>query len=580
MATRAATRPDPGQFLMYRVLPLLVVITVATAGARYLASARGWISDEAGVLIMALFSICVFGALSVWSARKLRVATTAVRTLEREDIYHRVANAYPTGALLVFDHDLRFVVAEGSNLAEVGLDRDTLRGQTIFEAFAPETIATIEPHYRSALAGETSSWELEFNDHTFHATTAPVRDDDGRIEGGMVVTHLLTAQKKLEEQLIQSQKMDAIGQLAGGVAHDFNNLLTAIRGYSELLRASVDDEEQRLWAAEVVKASEHAASLTQQLVSFSRKQVLQPRSLDLNEVITETKALLARVITERVKVETVLDPDLEHVLFDPGYLNQVLVNLAVNARDAMPDGGRLLIETANISLDEHFAREHLDVEAGDYVMVTVSDNGHGMTKETLAHVFEPFFTTKREGHGTGLGLSTVYGIIRQSGGHVSVYSEPGQGTVFRLYFPPARSEDVAAPAVAPTPRLTHDLRILVVDDDEGVRRIIEIMLAQHGHEAILARDLTEALEACEREEFDLLITDLVVPGGDGVEIAKRLAERHPHLCVLYTSGYTTETIQESLPHQATFLPKPFTMHQLIDVVHRMFEDSARIAARR
>jgi two-component system cell cycle sensor histidine kinase/response regulator CckA len=562
--------------LTARVLPAIIVVAIATGLIRWFATQRGWIEEWVGIAVTSVLCIGGFTAITLWSARKLRLATNILRKAERDDIYRRVAHSYPGSGVFVFDHDLRFILADGSTGDDGGLDLRTLKGQTIWEALPPDVVALIEPSYRAALVGETSSYEMEFNDQVLHVTVAPMRDDSGEVEAGVVLTQRITSQKRLEEQLVQSQKMDALGQLAGGVAHDFNNLLTAIRGYSDLLQRSLHEEEQRGWANEVVKASEHAASLTKQLVTLSRKQVLQPRSLDLNELITETKTLLTRVITERVTVETVLDPTLRPVMFDPGYLNQVLVNLAVNARDAMPAGGRLLIETANVVLDEHFAREHLDVEPGDYVMVTVSDNGHGMSKETLAHLFEPFFTTKPEGQGTGLGLSTVYGIIKQSGGYISVYSEPEQGTVFRLYFPPARAAAVAATLVAPTARPAKDVRILVIDDDASVRRIVGVMLAQHGHDAVLVANLSEALEACEENVFDLLITDLVVPGSDGVEIAHRLQELQPELSVLYTSGYTTETIQGGLrlPPQASFLPKPFTMQELIDTVHGLFVRAA------
>lgn len=569
MATNGDVRRDPGRLLTTRVLPALIAIAIATGWTRWFATKHGWIDEWVGIAVTTVLCIGSFIGISFWTARKLRIAANDVRQAERNDIYRRVANSYPGSAVYVFDNDLRFVLADGS-VGTSDFDLGALKGKTIWEALDPDVVAAIEPSYRAALAGETSSFELEVNKQVFNVIIAPLRDDAGEVEAGVVLTQQITSQKRLEEQLVQSQKMEAIGQLAGGVAHDFNNLLTAMRGYSALLQNSHLEDEQRGWANELVKASEYAASLTKQLVTLSRKQVLQPRSLDLNEVIRETNTLLARVITERVTVETVLDPMLRPVMFDPGYLNQVLVNLAVNARDAMPGGGRLLIETANVMVDDHFASEHLDLEPGDYVMVTVSDNGNGMSKETLAHIFEPFFTTKGEGKGTGLGLSTVYGIIKQSGGHISVYSELGEGTVFRLYFPPAREAAVAAKSAAPPTRPAKGVRVLVVDDDDSVRRIVGVMLTQHGHEAVLVANLNEALEACEGRAFDLVITDLVVPRSDGVEIASRLQELQPELSVLYTSGYTPETIQESLPQHADFLPKPFTVHELIETVNGLF----------
>jgi signal transduction histidine kinase len=385
----------------------------------------------------------------------------------------------------------------------------------------------------------------------------------------------LRALRDSEAQLHQAQKMEAIGLLAGGVAHDFNNLLLAIRGYGELVKSTPDDERVDEWLNEILKASDQAAALTRQLLAFGRKQVRQPRHLDLNDVIAETHAMLERLLAERVEIVSALDSDLGTVRADPGQLNQVLVNLAVNARDAMPEGGRLTIETKNVVLDEAYAREHLGAEPGRYAMLAVSDTGVGMDKETCARIFEPFYTTKPEGHGTGLGLSTVYGIVTQSDGYISVYSEPGWGTVFRVYLPLV---DAAADPDEEEPVAVHGHRvggrILVVDDDPGVRGVIATMLHEHGYEAEVVADADEAFSLCESAHFDLLLTDMVTPAFDGRQIAEGAVARQPRMSVLYMSGYMPRTLQHSLPANANFLPKPFTTLQLVAAVDEAIERSA------
>jgi signal transduction histidine kinase len=369
---------------------------------------------------------------------------------------------------------------------------------------------------------------------------------------------------QLEEQLRQAQKMEAIGRLAGGVAHDFNNLLTAINGYSEVLLVEMaPDNPLRPYVQEIVKAGERATRLTQQLLVFSRKHPATPEVLDPNAVIADAAGLLRRLIGEDVVLHTRLAPDAGSVRADPGQVHQVLMNLAVNARDAMPRGGRLTIETANVDLDAPMPRTFGDVPPGAYVMLAVSDTGSGMDAATQAHIFEPFFTTKEPGKGTGLGLSTVYGIVQQSGGHIWVYSEPGRGSVFKIYLPrvAAASASRAAPA-APATASGGTETILLVEDDEQVCALMLSALQNAGYTVLEARDGVEALLAIGRHggALDLLVTDVVLPGMSGPDIAGHVAGLRPDAAVLYVSGYADHAAVEhgELPEDAALLQKPFT----------------------
>jgi len=384
-------------------------------------------------------------------------------------------------------------------------------------------------------------------------------------------TDALDALRQSQEQLLQAQKLEAVGLLAGGVAHDFNNLLTVIGGYSNLLlRAAAEDDPGRHKIQEIVNASDRAASLTRQLLAFSRKQVLQPKVLNLNSVVPNMKRMLQRLIGEDIELRTVLQADLGNVKADPGQMEQIMMNLVVNARDAMPAGGKLTIETANVSLDETYARHHVSVVPGPYVMLAVSDSGVGMEEETKEHIFEPFFTTKALGKGTGLGLSTVYGIVKQSGGNIWVYSEIGKGTTFKIYLPRVdqTAEDYKPVAAADRPKGTET--ILLVEDAEMVRNLAREVLEESGYLVLEAATGKAASRICEeyKETIHLLLTDVVMPEMSGRELANQLLSARPEMCVLYMSGYTDDTIVHHgvLEKGINFIEKPFSPDALAQKV--------------
>jgi PAS domain S-box-containing protein len=401
------------------------------------------------------------------------------------------------------------------------------------------------------------------------ARTTVVKNAEGRPVGMRGVMMDITAGKEtdraksqLEEELRQAQKIESIGRLAGGVAHDFNNLLTAINGYADLMLEDLaDDHRWRGAVTEIRRAGERAADLTGQLLAFSRRQLLQPRVLDLNVLVTESTKMLTRLLGEDIEVITSLDPTLGHVTADAGQLHQIILNLAVNARDAMPRGGQLTIETQNVVLDEE--QLHLSLPPGAYVMLAVSDNGSGMDQETLSRIFDPFFTTKESTKGTGLGLSTVYGIVKQSGGTIFVYSEPGRGTTFKIYLP--RSDKAVSATTEPrveVDTLRGSETVLVVEDEEAVRKLIEQALRKYGYRVIEATNGAEALRVCENHDppIRLMVTDVVMPGMSGRELAARVREQLPDLRVLYMSGYTDDTVIRHglLDASMFFLQKPFT----------------------
>jgi nitrogen-specific signal transduction histidine kinase/ActR/RegA family two-component response regulator len=390
----------------------------------------------------------------------------------------------------------------------------------------------------------------------------------------------ITERRLLEDQLRQSQKMEAVGQLAGGVAHDFNNLLTVIKGNSQLLLEKLHEADSRRGGVEqILKAADRAASLTGQLLAFSRKQVVSLRVLDLNAVLNNTVQLLRRLLGEHIELSIVPGRELGRIKADPGQIEQIIMNLALNARDAMPDGGRLTLQTENVELEQTYSSHQIRIEPGSYVMLSVSDTGVGIEPGDLPHIFEPFFTTKPVGKGTGLGLSTVYGIVKQSGGYIWAYSDAGKGTTFKVYLPrvdqAAESLEIEKPA---SEAYLGAETILLVEDEEGVRSLIQLVLRRSGYTVLEAHNAEEALKLCESltSPIHLLLTDLILPRMTGRELAERIGALRPGIRTLFMSGYTDDEILKHgvLDSRKAFLQKPFSMESMLQKIREVLRQAA------
>jgi PAS domain S-box-containing protein len=383
--------------------------------------------------------------------------------------------------------------------------------------------------------------------------------------------------KQLEQQLLHAQKMEAIGRLAGGIAHDFNNMLTTISGYGGMVLDELSaGDPLRSHVEEILRASNRAAGLTAQLLAFGRRQVTRPKVIGLNALIANTEKMLRRLIGEDIVLELILEGGLGNVEADPGHVEQAIVNLVVNSRDAMPAGGRILMETANVSLDANYAKTRAGLEPGEFVMVAISDTGDGMDAVVQQRIFEPFFTTKERGKGTGLGLATVYGTMKQAGGDIWLHSEPGKGTTFKLYFPRVDTPVASSTAAAAQPEPRGDETVLVVEDDPQVRDITVRMLNQLGYETLPAATGAEALEIAKAHSgtIHLLLTDLVMPNMNGHRLADELARSRPEMKVLFVSGYTgnVATHHGIADSSVAFLPKPFSREELAKAVCDVLEN--------
>jgi PAS domain S-box-containing protein len=506
-----------------------------------------------------------------------------------ESLLTEVLTRAPVG-IAVFDADLRYVRVNEALATMHGVPCDAHLGQRLSDV-APELAGVTEPLLRRVMeTGETLTGQavssILSNGTRGHwlASYFPIQGAAAeRIGVGAIVLDT-TAQRELEAQFLQAQKMEAVGRLAGGVAHDFNNLLTVIRSYADLLAEELEPGDRRREdVGEISRAADRASALTRQLLAFSRKQVLQPATMSLGAVIDGVEKMLGRLIGADIELITVNATDLGTVHADPGQIEQVIVNLVVNARDAMPDGGRITIETANVELSERDAGRRIAVPAGPYVMLAVSDTGHGMSPEVLEHLFEPFYTTKPQGQGTGLGLSTVFGIVRQSGGDVWVYSEVGHGTTFKIYLPRtnAMTEPGAAGAAsAAEPR--GDETIVLAEDDEALRALARRVLVRQGYTVLEARNGREALELCANYEgrIDLVLSDVVMPELGGRGLVESLAASRPGTRVLFMSGYTDDDVfrRALIDKRTEFLQKPFTPQTLSQRVRDVLNARGRDAA--
>lgn len=504
--------------------------------------------------------------------------TRSEERLHSSDARLRVLIEQLPAVLWTADRDMRFTSALGAGLARLGLKPNELVGIKLADYLQTSdgTYPAVAAH-RRALNGEPVTFHLEWKSGSYACHAEPLRGPQGEIQGVICMALDVTDRKQLEEQFRQAQKMEAVGRLAGGIAHDFNNLLMVIQGYGDLLVERLHASDPlRKNVEQIQTASQRATSLTRQLLAFSRKQMLAPKILNIQTVIADMETILRRLIGEDIVLEALSAPSLGHVKADRSQIEQVVMNLAINARDAMPSGGRLTIDAQNVEIDSDVPQQPTVVAPGNYVMLAVTDNGCGMNEETRAHIFEPFFTTKDKGKGTGLGLATVYGIVKQSGGYIWVYSEPGVGTTFKIYLPRIEEEEANAGAYADADSNTSPKGsgvVLLVEDEKGVRELTREYLEKSGYTVLEAPDGDSALEMARGHNgrIHALVTDVVMPGLSGRELSERVTRLRPEMRVLYMSGYTDQSAFRNgiLDKGAELLQKPFGMSTLASKLREM-----------
>jgi two-component system, cell cycle sensor histidine kinase and response regulator CckA len=509
---------------------------------------------------------------------------------ESEERYRILIENINLGITLI-GTDYRIVVTNTGQTKLFNKPPSAFRGKQCFREFekrsevcshCPGTIAMATGH---AAEAETTGIRDDGSSFSVHIHAFPIFGKNGKISGFVEVIEETTERKQAEEQMLslqsqlqQSQKMEAIGQLAGGVAHDFNNLLTVISVQSQLaLRGLREGDPLKEKLKDIELAADRAANLTRQLLAFSRRQILEMKVINLNVILQDMEKMLRRVIGEDIELKTILADDLGLVKVDPGQMEQVIVNLAVNAKDAMPQGGKLFLETANAELDEEYVHSHAGMIPGAYVMLSITDTGTGMTKEVKEQIFDPFFTTKEKGKGTGLGLSTVYGIVKQSGGDIYVYSEPGKGTTFKVYLPQVFEPQEEFKKVTSEEIPRGKETILVVEDDRMVRRLAVDILRRQGYRVLEATEGGEALVMCEKEKeaIALILTDIVMPHMSGPELIERLKQVRKDFKVLYMTGYTDESIVQHgiLEEGINLIHKPFTIDKLARKVRGVLDNN-------
>ncbi|MDZ4859286.1 MAG: PAS domain S-box protein [Candidatus Hydrogenedentes bacterium] len=509
--------------------------------------------------------------------------------LSRNERYFRALteNAQDLITVLNFDGTIRY---ESPSITGIlGYQPNELTGRNVFELVHPDDRVRILKTFTEALRSPELSRSMRFRCMHKNGTWKTLESvgrsmmSDPDIEGAVINSRDITERETLEQQLLHSQKMEGIGRLAGGVAHDFNNLLTAIMGYCDFALESIPEGSKvRGQIEQVTHAAQRAAELTRQLLAFARKQIVEPRNTNLNTLTLNLEKLLRRLIGEDIDLVTFPSADPAIVCIDPGQFEQVVVNLAVNARDAMLDGGKLTLEIEHVVLDDDYAKYHPDVTPGDYVMLAMSDTGMGMPEEIRRHIFEPFFTTKEDGKGTGLGLATCYGIVKQVGGHIWVYSEPGNGTTFKIYLPRVSGEAANITRAPARPAAGGNETILLVEDEPMVRAITCQTLIERGYTVLEASDGQSALglAANYHGAIDLLLTDVVMPKISGRELAEQLRMKHRDLKVLYMSGYTEDAIVHHgvLEQGISFLPKPFAPEALARKVRFVLDAATKTPA--
>jgi PAS domain S-box-containing protein len=547
----------------------------------------------AGQLAVAMNNARLYQAIQQELGERLR----AEAELRRLNEFNESIVQSMTEGIIVEDAAGSLTFVNPAAAAMLGYAPGELIGQHWTSIVAPDQQPLVQVADARRAQGQTDRYEVDLVRRdggrfpVLVSASPRLAPEDGRFSGTLAVFTDLSELKRLEDQFRQAQKMEAVGRLAGGVAHDFNNLLTVIHLSTRLLERKLRPEDSlRSTASEAVwphvqriqEASRRAANLTKQLLAFSRKEIMEPKVLDLNDLLSELDKMLRRLIREDIELTTRLAADLWPVKIDPTQVEQVVVNLAVNARDAMPSGGRLTLETADVTLDAAYAAHHLEAQPGEYVLLTVSDTGVGISEEVKAHLFEPFFTTKERGKGTGLGLATVFGIVKQNGGHIEVFGEVGQGTTFKIYLPRV-SEGVPAPAPPVSqPAARGSETLLLVEDEPLLQEIVCDTLQGQGYQVLTAHDGLEGLRVAEAHEgpIHLLLTDVVMPRLSGRALADQLQTSHPAMRVLFTSGYTDNAIVHHgvLAEGVHFLSKPFDLEALAKKVRDVLDAAERPAA--
>jgi len=550
-------------------LPMMVLLMAAHIAEQQLAIAA--------TAVLSSFA-CSIARILVTEQQHLRSAAE----LEARNALLKSVFEGTGDAIFVKDAEGRYLMANKAIANYYGKPPEAIIGKTAFELTDFESAQELTKNDRQILeTGERVTVDFQLTvegvTRSFLMTRAPYRDPDQRIVGVIGISRDITQYRGIEERLRQSQKMEAIGTLAGGVAHDFNNILMVISGYSSVLAEALQANAKLSGHVEQIrKAGERAASLTRQLLAFSRKETIQPAQLNVNDVVTNIEKLLHRLIGEHITISTHLAVDLGTVLADAGQLEQIILNLAVNARDAMPNGGKLAIETRNTVLLQGIAHGQVKMPPGEYVELTVSDSGMGMEPSVKPHIFEPFFTTKPVGKGTGLGLSTVYGIVKQSGGYITFDSEPGKGTSFQIFLPRVRAEALAETAEEErTPRVRGGETVLLVEDDASVCELVRAVLSSQGYSVLAARRPQEAEMICRAhgQRIDLLLTDVIMPEMSGPELAKRLSAWVAPMRLLYMSGYIEDSAvrHEIQAKGIPYLQKPFSPESLVKKVREVLD---------
>jgi len=553
------------------VVPMLRLADESTEHVQLNNAVRGLVA-----LVLIFDVYIIYQQLQIYRFRR--------RLVQREELF-RLITENAADMIAVVDARGNRLYNSPSYQKVLGYTAEELRSSSPFEQIHPDDRAEVEEAAKEALLaglGRRIEYRMRHKDGSWRyleSTASAVLNTEGNVQHLVIVNRDITARRQLQEQFHQAQKMEAVGRLSGGIAHDFNNLLGVITGYSEIMQEQLEPNHPlRTCVDEVLGAARRAAELTRQLLVFSRQQVLEPRVLNLNVVVSDMEKMLRRLIGEDIELTTTLDPELGRVKADVSQIEQTIMNLAVNARDAMPQGGKMTIETNNKEIDPAFARSHaFPVRQGPYVLLSVTDTGVGMDSVTQARIFEPFFTTKEKGKGTGLGLSTVYGVVKQSGGYIDVVSEPGHGTTFRVYLP--RVEEAIEPKqLAPSVPITihADETILLVEDETSLRTLTRNLLGLCGYTVLEAKSAHDAAEIGRQHSgtIHLLLTDVVMPGMNGPELARQLAATRPEVKVLYMSGYTGQSFSGAgaLESGSRFLQKPFTREGLAKKIRETLDD--------